>query len=299
MFNGRGADLGIMDIVFREVDHCYMPKTPFEKMALEDVSIKIPSGSFTAVIGHTGSGKSTLVQHINGLLKPTSGSVQVGPFTIKAGEKKVDLLNLRKKVGHVFQYPEHQLFEETVEKDICFGPVNFGLSKEQAAIRAKELIKVVGLDASFLNKSPFHLSGGQMRRVAIAGVLASRPSVLVLDEPAAGLDPEGKEQMMELFSTYHQEQQTTTILVTHHMEDAAKYADQIIVMHKGKIEMFGGRDLIFEEARRLEELGLGLPNTVRFLQGIKEKFHLASVPNQFDVEGTSAFIADLLRAKEE
>ncbi|MFC0559044.1 energy-coupling factor ABC transporter ATP-binding protein [Halalkalibacter alkalisediminis] len=288
-----------MDIVFSEVDHCYMPKTPFEKMALKDISLTIPSGSFTAIIGHTGSGKSTLVQHINGLLKPTSGTVQVGSFTMKAGQKKIDLLHLRKKVGHVFQYPEHQLFEETVEKDICFGPVNFGLSKEHATKRAKELIKVVGLDASFLDKSPFHLSGGQMRRVAIAGVLASRPSVLVLDEPAAGLDPEGRDQMMELFSTYHKDHNTTTILVTHHMEDAAKYADQIIVMHNGKIKMCGGRELIFEEAKKLEELGLGLPNTVRFLQELKEKFRLTSVPNQFDVEGTSAFIADLLRAKEE
>ncbi|ARK28545.1 Energy-coupling factor transporter ATP-binding protein EcfA2 [Halalkalibacter krulwichiae] len=148
-----------MDIVFNEVEHCYMPNTPFEKLALKDISINIPSGSFTAIIGHTGSGKSTLIQHINGLLRPTKGSIQVGAFHIKAGEKKVDLTGLRKKVGLVFQYPEHQLFEETVEKDICFGPINFGLSEEKAAKRAQELIEVVGLDQSYLHKSPFHLSG--------------------------------------------------------------------------------------------------------------------------------------------
>jgi energy-coupling factor transport system ATP-binding protein len=289
-----------MDIVFNEVEHCYMPGTPFEKVALEHVNLTIPTGSFTVIIGHTGSGKSTLIQHINGLLRPTKGTVKVGPFTIKAGEKKKDLLNLRKEVGLVFQYPEHQLFEETVEKDICFGPINFGLSNELAIKRAHKLIETVGLDKSFLHRSPFHLSGGQMRRVAIAGVLASRPSILVLDEPAAGLDPEGRDQMMKLFANYHQENKTTTVLVTHHMEDAAKYADQIIVMHNGNVEMHGGREVVFQQAKRLEEIGLGLPNTVQFLQRFREMFQLKSVPSSFDVTETSQFIAGLLlHSKEE
>ncbi|WP_332696656.1 energy-coupling factor transporter ATPase [Halalkalibacter lacteus] len=288
-----------MDIVFSQVDYCYMVGTPFEKVALKDFSITIPSGSFTAVIGHTGSGKSTFIQHINGLLRPSSGTVQVGPYTIKAGEKKVDLKGLRKKVGLVFQYPEHQLFEETVEKDICFGPINFGLSKEKAVQRAKELMPLVGLQEELLTVSPFQLSGGQMRRVAIAGVLASRPSVLVLDEPAASLDPEGRENMMNLFHDYHKTQKTTTILVTHHMEDAAKYADQIVVLHNGMIEMIGGRELIFERASRLNEIGLDLPKSVRFLQDVKTQFNLKKVPMEFDVKGTSDFIGELFKKKGE
>lgn len=283
-----------MEIIFSEVEHLYMRGTPFEKKALDNVSINIPSGSFTAIIGHTGSGKSTLIQHINGLLRPTTGSVQIGSYEIKAGEKKKDLSKLRKEVGLVFQYPEHQLFEETIEKDICFGPLNFGLTEEFAKRRAKELIETVGLDESFLPRSPFHLSGGQMRRVAIAGVLASNPSVLVLDEPAAGLDPEGREQMMQLFLNYHQKNKTTTILVTHDMEVAAKYADQIIVMHAGNVEMSGNKEFIFEQANRLEEIGLGLPNTLAFLQRLKEAFQIESIPTTFDLKEASQYIARLV-----
>ncbi|MFC0469715.1 energy-coupling factor transporter ATPase [Halalkalibacter kiskunsagensis] len=288
-----------MDIVFSQVDHCYMKGTPFEKVALKDFSLTIPSGSFTAVIGHTGSGKSTFIQHINGLLRPSSGTVQVGSYVIKAGEKKVNLKGLRKEVGFVFQYPEHQLFEETVEKDITFGPVNFGLSKEKAQKRARELMPLVGLQEELLSVSPFQLSGGQMRRVAIAGVLASRPSVLVLDEPAASLDPEGRVNIMNLFYDYHKTHQTTTILVTHHMEDAAKYADQIIVLHNGMVEMIGGRELIFERVSRLNEIGLDLPKSVSFLQNIKKKFELSEVPMEFDVKGTSNFLANLVTKKGE
>ncbi|TWI53653.1 energy-coupling factor ABC transporter ATP-binding protein [Halalkalibacter nanhaiisediminis] len=288
-----------MDISFNQVEHRYMSGTPFEKVALKDFSVTIPSGSFTAVIGHTGSGKSTFIQHINGLLKPTSGTVKVGPYTIAAGEKKIDLKALRKEVGLVFQYPEHQLFEETVEKDISFGPINFGVPKAKAMRRAKELLPHVGLPEHVLTTSPFQLSGGQMRRVAIAGVLAVNPSILVLDEPAASLDPEGRKQMMDLFVRYHKENQTTTVLVTHHMEDAARYADHIIVLHNGQVEMTGGRELIFERASRLREIGLDLPDSVRFLEQIKEKWSLTDVPMHFDLEGTADYLAGFMKGKEE
>lgn len=234
-----------MEIQFNEVTHEYMPGTPFEKKALRDVTLTLQSGSFTAIIGHTGSGKSTLIQHVNGLLLPSSGTLQVGPYSIKANQKKLDLQPLRKRVGLVFQYPEHQLFEETVAKDICFGPINFGATEDEALRRAREVLPLVGLEQSILEASPFQLSGGQMRRVAIAGVLASKPEVLILDEPTAGLDPEGRKQMLELFKAYHDENQTTTLLVTHHMEDAARYADQIIVMKEGAVEMQGSRIRFF------------------------------------------------------
>ncbi len=288
-----------MDITFSQVEHRYMQGTPFEKVALTDFSVTIPSGSFTAVIGHTGSGKSTFIQHINGLLKPTNGTVKVGPYTIAAGEKKINLKALRKKVGLVFQYPEHQLFEETVEKDISFGPINFDVPKEKALRRAKKLLPLVGLPESILSSSPFQLSGGQMRRVAIAGVLAVEPSILVLDEPAASLDPEGRKQMMDLFVRYHQEHQTTSVLVTHQMEDAAKYADHIIVLHNGQVEMTGGRELIFEHASRLREIGLDLPDSVRFLERIKAQWNLTDIPTHFDLEGAADYIADLVKAKGE
>ncbi|NEU32493.1 energy-coupling factor ABC transporter ATP-binding protein [bacterium LRH843] len=286
-----------MDITFEQVEYRYMQGTPFEKLALSNINVMIPSGSFTAIIGHTGSGKSTLIQHLNGLLKPTKGTVKIGPYRLEAGTRKMDLKALRKKVGLVFQYPEHQLFEETVEKDICFGPINFGISKETAQIRAKELLAHVGLEESVLSSSPFQLSGGQMRRVAISGVLAVRPSVLVLDEPTAGLDPEGRKSIMDLFYRHHQEYGTTTVLVTHHMEDAAKYADHIIVLHDGQVEMTGDRKVIFEQASRLLEIGLALPDPVRFLKRVQATCNLADVPMHFNLEETADFIADLVKNK--
>ncbi|WP_100406021.1 energy-coupling factor ABC transporter ATP-binding protein [Bacillus solitudinis] len=287
-----------MDIQFKEVEHCYMPGTPFEKLALNGITLTIPTGSFTAVIGHTGSGKSTFIQHVNGLLKPTAGTVYVGPYELNSIEKNKNLKELRKRVGLVFQYPEHQLFEETVEKDICFGPVNFGVSEERSLNRAKAVILQVGLSEDFLQVSPFQLSGGQMRRVAIAGVLATRPEVLVLDEPTAGLDPVGKEQMMDLFTTYHREHETTTVLVTHHMEDAARYADHIIVLNNGRVEMEGSREDIFKQVDRLMSIGLDLPKTIRFLQLIKEKFDLSEVPMIFEEKELIEFVAKLLRTRE-
>src|SRR5699024_9919177 len=220
-----------MDITFKNVSYTYQPKSPFEHQALNDISFNIPSGKFVAIIGHTGSGKSTLLQHLNGLLMPTEGSVEIGAYTLAKEDKPKDMKELRSKVGVVFQYPEHQLFEETIAKDIAFGPENFNVSEEEIDARTKDVITKVGLDESFLERSPFDLSGGQMRRVAIAGVLAIKPEVLVLDEPTAGLDPRGQKEIMDMFAELHEEEQLTTVLVTHSMEDALTYADYIIILN--------------------------------------------------------------------
>lgn len=286
-----------MDISFEAVEHRYMQGTPFEKVALSDFSVAIPSGSFTAVIGHTGSGKSTFIQHMNGLLKPTKGTVRVGPYTIEPGKKKSNMKELRKNVGLVFQYPEHQLFEETVEKDICFGPMNYGVTKEEAERIARELLPQVGLDEQLLHVSPFQLSGGQMRRVAIAGVLAMNPSVLVLDEPAASLDPEGKQQIMDLFMDYHKKHKTTTILVTHDMEDAATYADHIIVLNKGQVEMVGDREDVFKRTDALKEIGLDFPESIHILERMKEEFQIAELPLLFSLEEAADYIASFVKVK--
>ena len=253
-----------MRIELRDVEYRYQVDTPFERLALHDMNIHIPSGNYTAIIGHTGSGKSTLLQHLNGLLRPTKGEIEIGDRTITATKKEKNLKDVRKKVGIVFQFPEHQLFEETVEKDICFGPMNFGVSEEEAKVEAKKAIQLVGLSENILQKSPFDLSGGQMRRVAIAGVLAMKPEVIVLDEPTAGLDPRGRKEIMDMFARLHKEQNLTTVLVTHSMEDAAQYADEIIIMHKGTVYKKGTPLDIFAQPEQLLELGLDVPETVRF-----------------------------------
>ena len=253
-----------MHITFQQVEYRYSFNTPFEKLALQDINLSIPTGQFLAVIGHTGSGKSTLLQHLNGLLKPTEGIVRVGEHEIKAKQKAKNLKPVRQKVGIVFQFPEHQLFEETVLKDICYGPMNFGVSEEEAIRRAKELIVKVGLSEDVLQKSPFDLSGGQMRRVAIAGVLAMNPEVIVLDEPTAGLDPRGQKEIMDMFYTLHKEKGLTTILVTHSMEDAAHYAEEIVIMQKGRLKRQGSPRDIFSDAESLFEMGLDVPDVVRF-----------------------------------
>lgn len=253
-----------MRIELRDVEYRYQIDTPFERLALHDISIDLPSGSYTAIIGHTGSGKSTLLQHLNGLLRPTKGELQLGERIISSNKKEKNLKPIRKKVGIVFQFPEHQLFEETVEKDICFGPMNFGVSEEEAKKLAREALQLVGLPEDILQKSPFDLSGGQMRRVAIAGVLAMEPEVIVLDEPTAGLDPRGRKEIMDLFAHLHKVRNLTTILVTHSMEDAAQYADEIIIMHKGTVHKKGTPFDIFSQTEQLIELGLDVPDTVRF-----------------------------------
>ncbi|MCY9006962.1 energy-coupling factor ABC transporter ATP-binding protein [Peribacillus frigoritolerans] len=253
-----------MRITLDDVEYRYQVNTPFEHLALHDVNISMEPGTYTAIIGHTGSGKSTLLQHLNALLKPTKGRVFIGDRTIEAGRKEKALRPIRQKVGIVFQFPEHQLFDETVEKDICFGPMNFGVSEIDAKKQARKAIAQVGLNEEVLEKSPFDLSGGQMRRVAIAGVLAMEPEVLVLDEPTAGLDPRGRKEIMDMFYDLHKARGISTILVTHSMEDAAKYADDIIIMHKGTVFKKGTPQEIFSEPEQLMELGLDVPDTVRF-----------------------------------
>ncbi|KMY48242.1 energy-coupling factor ABC transporter ATP-binding protein [Peribacillus loiseleuriae] len=253
-----------MRITLQDVEYRYQINTPFEHLALHDVNMDIVSGSYTAIIGHTGSGKSTLLQHLNALLKPTKGSITIGDRTIESGRKEKHLRAIRRSVGIVFQFPEHQLFEETVEKDICFGPMNFGVSEKDAKDRARKALEQVGMDEEILEKSPFDLSGGQMRRVAIAGVLAMEPDVLVLDEPTAGLDPRGRMEIMDMFYQLHKERGISTILVTHSMEDAARYADEIIIMHQGTVFKKGTPFDIFSQPEQLLELGLDVPDTVRF-----------------------------------
>lgn len=260
-----------MDITLREVEYRYQINTPFERLAIQDVNLSIPQGIFVAIIGHTGSGKSTILQHLNALIQPTKGQVIIGDRVIDAEKKERNLKSIRQKVGIVFQFPEHQLFEETVEKDICFGPLNFGVSEEEAKKRAKTLIKEVGLSEEILGKSPFDLSGGQMRRVAIAGVLAMEPDVLVLDEPTAGLDPRGRTEIMDMFYHLHKEKDLSTILVTHSMEDASKFADEIVIMNKGKVEQVADPRTTFSDPQSLLKLGLDVPDVVKFQYLFEQK----------------------------
>ena len=260
-----------MDIRFKQVGFAYQAGTPFEMRALHDVSFSIEDGSYVAIIGHTGSGKSTILQHLNALLKPTEGLVELGDKTIDSTTGNKDLKPLRKKVGIVFQFPEAQLFEETVEKDIAFGPKNFGVSEEEALKIASEVIHTVGLPADVLKKSPFDLSGGQMRRVAIAGVLAMKPEVLVLDEPTAGLDPKGRLEMMEMFYKLNKEQNMTIVLVTHQMNDVSDYADHVIVIESGNVVKEGSPKEVFSDASWLLEKQLGVPTTLAFVEKLKEK----------------------------
>ncbi|MBC6316755.1 energy-coupling factor ABC transporter ATP-binding protein [Listeria grandensis] len=261
-----------MDITFEQVGFCYQKNSPFETRALQHVDVAIDSGSYTAIIGHTGSGKSTLLQHLNALLLPTEGTVTLGDRVIKAGEKQKGLRELRKRVGIVFQFPEAQLFEETVEKDICFGPLNFGVPEEEAKARARKVIVEVGLTEEILMRSPFELSGGQMRRVAIAGVLAMDPQVLVLDEPTAGLDPNGRKEIMEMFAALHRMKGLTTVLVTHSMEDAATYAEKVVLMKGGTVEQVSTPRELFSDPDKLTDLGLSVPDVVHFQRHFEQRF---------------------------
>lgn len=259
-----------MSIKIDNLTHVYMKGSPFEKKALDDVSININDGEFVALIGHTGSGKSTLIQHINGLLKPHAGKIFVNDVDIT--DKNTRLSEIRKKVGLVFQYPEYQLFEETIEKDIAFGPKNLGLSDEEINARVRRAMNMVGLDYdTYKNKSPFDLSGGQKRRVAIAGVVAMEPNVLILDEPTAGLDPKGRDDILNQVKHLHDEYKMTIILVSHSMEDVAKVADRILVMHKGKCILDGKPEKIFKEIDTLESVGLAVPQVTYLMKALKEK----------------------------
>lgn len=261
-----------MDITFNNVSFTYQPNTPFAHQAIDDLSLSIPSGSFVAIIGHTGSGKSTLIRHLNGLEIPTTGEVTIGDFHLTKDKKVKNMKELRSKVGVVFQYPEHQLFEETVQKDIAFGPKNFGASDDDINTRIKDLIPKVGLSDDLLERSPFELSGGQMRRVAIAGVLAIKPEVLVLDEPTAGLDPRGQKDMMEMFYKLHTAESLTTILVTHSMEDAMKYADHVIILNHGTVYMEGKPEDVFIKEKALKDVQLDVPEVIRFLHSFSDRF---------------------------
>ncbi|WP_281864911.1 energy-coupling factor ABC transporter ATP-binding protein [Planomicrobium okeanokoites] len=260
-----------MEILLKGVGYSYAEDTPFEKRALTDVDLHIPSGSYTAIIGHTGSGKSTVLQHLNALLKPTEGVVMIGDRKIEAGVKAKDLRNVRRQVGIVFQFPEQQLFDETVLKDIMFGPLNFGVPEKEAERRARELVVQLGLPEGVLEKSPFDLSGGQMRRVAIAGVLAMEPEVLVLDEPTAGLDPRGRREIMDLFHELHITKNLTTVLVTHSMEDTARYADRVAIMHKGRCVVTGEPKAIFSNEEQLRDYSLQPPRSVRLQRDFEER----------------------------
>lgn len=262
-----------MAITFKEVEYTYSPNTPFAYHALKGIDLNIPKGSFTALIGHTGSGKSTLIQHINGLLIPTKGEVCVDDYIITATNKQ-KLKPLRKKAGLVFQFPEYQLFEETIEKDIIFGPMNFGMNEESAKKIVREMLVKVGLDESYLERSPFELSGGQKRRVAIAGILAMEPDILVLDEPTAGLDPQGTKEMMRLFKDF-QETGKSVIMVTHDMNQVLEYCDHAIVMNHGQIEKDCSVTELFNETEYLESLSIDLPIITSFIHQLNKKgFHL-------------------------
>ncbi|MBQ4212894.1 MAG: energy-coupling factor transporter ATPase [Selenomonas sp.] len=258
-----------MSIEVKNVTYVYMPKTPFERVALADVSLTIPEGSFTAIAGHTGSGKSTLVQHLNGLLTPTSGAVLVDGVNIgdksKTGRQQAQ--TARQQVGMVFQYAEHQLFEESIAADIAFGPANQELSAEEIDQRVREAMGIVGLDYdTYHDRSPFSLSGGQMRRAAIAGVLAMRPKYLVLDEPAAGLDPSGREELLQQIKRLHKEQNMTIVMVSHSMEDIAKLADNVIIMAQGKVAAQGTPREVFAQDKLLRQAGLRPPQIAVMMQ---------------------------------
>lgn len=277
-----------MDISFENVSYTYQVGTPFEHQALKDVSLHIPSGSFVAIIGHTGSGKSTLIQHLNGLIRPTKGKITVGDYTLSREKKLKEMKELRSRVGVVFQYPEHQLFEETVAKDIAFGPRNFNVPETEITQRIKEIVPKVGLSEELLARSPFELSGGQMRRVAIAGVLATKPDVYVLDEPTAGLDPRGQKEMMDMFYRIHEEENITTILVTHSMEDALQYAEYIIILNNGEKYMEGKPEEIFQQEAALHKVRLEVPESIQFLKTYNEKFSL-------DLPLTKQSVAEIAR----
>ena len=259
-----------MGIALENVSFTYQEGTPLASTALSDVSLRIEDGSYTALIGHTGSGKSTILQLLNGLLVPSQGSVQVFDTLITSTSKNKDIRQIRKQVGLVFQFAENQIFEETVLKDVSFGPQNFGVSEEDAEKIAREKLALVGIDESLFDRSPFELSGGQMRRVAIAGILAMEPAILVLDEPTAGLDPLGRKELMNLFKKLHQSGMTI-VLVTHLMDDVAEYANQVYVMEKGRLVKGGKPSDVFQDVVFMEEVQLGVPKITAFCKRLADR----------------------------
>lgn len=285
-----------MSIKIKNLTHIYNEGMPFEKMALNDINIEINTGEFVGIIGHTGSGKSTLIQMFNGLLKPTKGEVLVNNENINGD--KVNKKEIRQKVGLVFQYPEYQLFEMTIKDDVAFGPKNLGLSKEEVEARVKYALEAVGLDESYYEKSPFELSGGQKRRVAIAGVLAMKPEILILDEPTAGLDPKGRNELFEQLQKMHKELGLTIVLISHSMEDVARYVEKLFVLYKGKIAYQGTPREVFANGKKLEEIGLGMPQIRYVMEALKEKGMNVS-EDVLTVEEAASQLIEYLRTKGE
>ena len=258
-----------MSIIINELNYIYSPNTAYEKHALKDISLVINDGEFIGLIGHTGSGKSTLIQHLNGLVKATSGGVYYNGQDIY--DKDYNLKNLRTKVGLVFQYPEYQLFETTVIKDVQFGPRNLGLSPLEVDVRSYEALRLVGIGDDLIDASPFELSGGQKRRVAIAGVLAMKPEVLVLDEPTAGLDPKGRDEILDQIAEIHRTQNITVVLVSHSMEDVAKYVNRLIVMNNGSVVFDDTPNNVFTHYKELEKMGLAAPQVTYAMHALRER----------------------------
>ncbi len=279
-----------------DLTYIYQQGMPFEKKALDRVSFEIKDGSFTAVIGHTGSGKSTLIQHMNALIRPTEGKIEIDGIDIT--DSKTDLREIRKKVGLVFQYPEHQLFEETVYKDIAFGPLNMGFSSEETDRLVHEAAEFAGLSEELLERSPFELSGGQKRRAAIAGVLSMKPKVLILDEPTAGLDPNGRDEILEQLKELHKKSENMTIiLVSHSMEDVARIAEDVLVMNKGTVAMHGSVAEVFGRSGELQKIGLDVPEITELTQRLIKK-GVNIRPDIYTVKFAATLFAELLKEKE-
>ncbi len=281
-----------MSIALDHVSYVYSPGTAYEKHALKDVSLEIEQGQFVGIIGHTGSGKSTLIQHLNGLMKATSGKIFYNGQNIY--EEGYDMRSLRSQVGLVFQYPEYQLFEVDVLSDVCFGPKNQGLSKEECERNAKEALELVGFPEKYYKQSPFELSGGQKRRVAIAGVLAMKPKVLILDEPTAGLDPKGRDEILDQVEKLHRETGMTVVLVSHSMEDVARYVERIIVMNHGEKMLDGTPGEVFRHYKELEKVGLAAPQVTYVMHDLKERGFDVS-PDATTIEEAADEIVRFLR----
>ncbi len=284
-----------MQIQVKNISHIYSEGTPYQSTALSGVNFEIEKGAFVGIIGHTGSGKSTLIQHLNGLLKPKSGNILINGFDIT--DKDVKMRDIRKQIGLVFQYPEYQLFEETVHKDVSFGPYNLGLEQNEVDQRVVEAISLVGLDYNDIaNRSPFELSGGQRRRVAIAGVIAMKPDILILDEPTAGLDPKAHNDLLQMIQKIHQEQGTTVLLVSHNMGDIAKLSTQVFVLEKGRLVLSGTPAEVFQEAELLTSLGLGLPPATELVQILKKK-GIQIKESALTIDDAEAILTNLLSTK--
>lgn len=277
------------------LSHVYSEGTPFVKMAIQDVNLSIEEGEMVGVIGHTGSGKSTLIQHLNGLLKPTSGQIYIDGEDMWADKAK--LREIRFKVGLVFQYPEYQLFEETVYRDIAFGPKNMGLSEEEVDKRVRQAAAFVNVTEEMMNKSPFELSGGQKRRVAIAGVLAMNPKVLILDEPTAGLDPKGRDRILGQIQEYQQDQKNTVLIVSHSMEDVAKFAKKVLVMNQSKVFMYDDTEKVFEHASEIEQMGLAVPQVTKIFMRLADMGYPVD-PHTYTIQAAKQQVLRLFEEQE-